>query len=76
MTDKGFRVEFYDVRADEWCATETDAHRALGTSRGAIWWEPDSTTIGSRICRRDTNDTQDERDLRDAAWRLFYLEYV
>lgn len=75
MDDKRFRVQFYDARPDEWCSTEADAHRVLGASRGAIWWESDATSV-EHMCRRDTNDTQDERDLRDAAWRRFYLEFV
>ena len=67
-----FRVQFYDGRADQPCATETDAHRILGTSKGAIWWTPDSP-VGSSTCRRDTNDSQEERDRRDAAWRQAFL---
>jgi len=31
-----FYVEFYDARSDQHCATETDAHRILGTSKGDL----------------------------------------
>jgi hypothetical protein len=75
MSDAHFQVQFYDSRPDEHCATEADAHRALGTSKGAIWWRPDASA-DFRTCRRDTNDSQEERDLRDAAWRISYLQYA
>jgi hypothetical protein len=71
MSDQ-FYVEFYDGRGDQPCATEADAHRLLGMSRGAIWWTPDGLS-GSRTCRRDTNDSQEERDRRDTAWRQAFL---
>jgi hypothetical protein len=47
----------------------------LGASKGAIWWTP-ATQTGFQTCRRDTNDSQEERDLRDAAWRIIYLEHA
>lgn len=67
-----FYVEFYDDRDDQPCTTESDAHQVLALSRGAIWWAPDGPA-GSTTCRRDTNDTHEEREHRDAAWRLAYL---
>ena len=70
-----FYVEFYDGRCDEHCATETDAHRILGASSGAIWWTPDGPS-GSSTRRRDTNDSQEERDSRDAAWRQTYRSFL
>lgn len=70
-----FRVEFYDARAAETCMTESDAHCVIGASKGAIWWEPDSLTE-MQICRRDTADSADERERRDSAWRVVYLEYL
>jgi hypothetical protein len=75
MSDEPFRVEFYDTRPDALCATEADAHRMLGASNGAIWWTP-ATRPEFQTCRRNTDDSQEERDLRDAAWRIIYLEHM
>jgi len=72
---EAFFVQFYDGRVDQPCATESDAHRVLGASKGAIWWAPDGPS-GSATCRRDTNDCQEERDRRDAAWRQAFLSRV
>jgi hypothetical protein len=70
-----FRVQFYDGRPDQECDSEADAHRILGMSKGAIWWNPDPP-VGVGTCRRDTNDTPEERDRRDAAWRQAFLQRV
>ena len=75
MSDEHFRIEFYDARPQTSCATEADAHRVLGMSKGAIWWRPDASR-DFETCRRDTNDSQEERDHRDAAWRIAYLEHA
>ena len=70
-----FYVEFYDGRSDQHCATEAEAHRILGASKGAICWTPDGPS-GSSTRRRDTNDSYEERDRRDAAWRLTYRSFL
>jgi hypothetical protein len=70
-----FYVQFYDDQPDQPCETETDAHRVLGMSKGSIWWTPESPS-GPATCRRDTNDSYDERNRRDAAWRQAFLQRV